>query len=217
MHPVIEYFICVITTPLLSEFPLHILELVDKEDTVGATHESVPNQFSAAVKKPGHEKSACDSLDPTLLPHHENVNNGSNNVTYVDATAQRNTTYGTMLAIVAIPLLYMLWQVIFFTCEMQLSERESLLSQCFYWIFTLATAARLIYGLSACARFYVYVFRPRWLPDGTPLGVQTFEACGTALAFIIKALPFVIVGLVVKVLVYDNLVKVAVTTFGVQG
>jgi hypothetical protein len=87
----------------------------------------------------------------------------------------------------------------------------------FYWSFTLATAARLIYGLSACARFSVYLFRPCWLPSGTPLGVQTFEACGTALAFIIKALPFLIVSLVAKILAYDNLVKLAVIIFGVRG
>ena len=109
MHPVIEYFICVITTPLLSEFPLHILELVDKEDTVGATHESVPNQFSAAVKKPEHEKSADDSLDPTSLPHHENVNNGSNNLTYVWKMACKSWVYPIYYSLFSLLSLFHVW------------------------------------------------------------------------------------------------------------
>ncbi|KIW15548.1 hypothetical protein PV08_05596 [Exophiala spinifera] len=121
-----------------------------------------------------------------------------------------------MLAIVGIVILYMLWHVITFTCQMQLSKQESLFFQCFYWSLTLPATARLIYGLSGCARYYVYVYRPRWLPRETPLREQAFQACAIALAVTMKLLAVVFVGFLVKILVYDNLMKLAVTIFRVK-
>lgn len=98
-RPLVVYLLCVIATPLLSKFPLHILEVVDEEDAVTATGESLIEQ---KVSKPGHEKSLESPSDHNSVPHSSNVNNKRNDV---DATARRNTTYGTMLAIVSIPLL----------------------------------------------------------------------------------------------------------------
>ncbi|KIX99929.1 uncharacterized protein Z520_04566 [Fonsecaea multimorphosa CBS 102226] len=203
MRPVTEYFLCVIATPILSEFPLTILELVDEKDGTAPTNERILDQ-----KFPQHGKSTSNPFDLG------SPQNGHNELSGVDARRQRNKIYGVMLATVTIPLLYMLWQVISFTSRMQISKQETLLFQCFYWTLTLATASRLTYALSACARFYVYVFRPFWLPKGTPLRVQAFRTCGAALSLMISLMGIVVVGFLVKVLVYDNLVKLAGDLFG---
>ena len=208
MQSVVEYLLCVIATFYLSEFPLHILELVDEKDAITATHHNEPGQ-----KRSEHDEIPRDSFDLRPAPHPRHDNNDRPSA---DTIAQRNTSYGILLAIVVIPSLYALWRVIFFTCQMQLSKQESLLFQCFYWSFTLPTAARLMYGLSACARFYIYVFRPRWLPQGTPLRLQAFRACALALALIMNTVAVVVLCLLVKILVYDNSVKLAVMIFGVR-
>ncbi|KIW34142.1 uncharacterized protein PV07_00938 [Cladophialophora immunda] len=208
MRPVIKYFLCIIATPLLSEFPLHILEFVDEKTALFAAEDCQSGHRTLE-----HEESARKSLDPDSVPHDSNA---KNNLTDVDTTPPRDTAFVTMLAVVGIVILYMLWQVISFTCQMQLSKQESLLFQCFYWSLTLPTAARLMYGLTACATYYVYVHRPRWLLRETPLREQAFQAYAIALAVTMKLLAVVVVGFLVKILVYDNLMKLAVTIFRVK-
>ncbi|KIW23766.1 uncharacterized protein PV07_11943 [Cladophialophora immunda] len=117
MRPVIEYFLCVVATPLLSEFPLHILELVDQKDGITPTHESISYQKDS-------EHGARHSSDFNSAPH---CTNDNNDLTGADASGQRNGAYRILLAIVAVPHLYMLWRVIPFTCKMQISRHESLL------------------------------------------------------------------------------------------
>lgn len=72
-----------------------------------------------------------------------------------------------------------------------------------------------MYGLSACARFYVFVFRPAWLPEGILLRVQTFQLCVMTLALVIHSVSVVVACLLVKILVYDNLVKLVVNIIGI--
>ncbi|KAJ9610355.1 hypothetical protein H2200_005132 [Cladophialophora chaetospira] len=208
MRPTTEYFLCCIATPFLSEFPLHTLELVDEKDNATAhAIEIQPNQ-----EKPEHEKSAASSLDYHPEPQLSQNDDDSSDI---DRTAQRNKEYGIMLAVVSILLLYCLWTISFFTWNMQRSKQESITFQCFYWSATLATAARLIYGLIGCTRFYVYVFRPWWLPEGIPLRLQAFQDCSITLTLAAKTFFIVVAGLVVKVLVWDNLMKLALFVFGV--
>jgi hypothetical protein len=220
MQPVTEYFLCVALGPsLLTEIPLHILELVDKEDSVIVDPENLSEQKDP---EPDHDVTVERSFSykcPKPPFSNGNGDHGTDNRTGVDspATAQRNKSYGTTTAIVAVLLLYMLWRVVTFTWIMQLSGQESLLYQCFYWFLTLGAAGRLIYALSACARFYVYVFRPSWLPEGISLRAQTFEACGVALTLVIQAFYLVVACVLVKIVVYDNFVKLVVIILGIGG
>ncbi|KIW70428.1 hypothetical protein PV04_02698 [Phialophora macrospora] len=218
MQPVIEYFLgAALGTPLLSEIPLHILELIDGKDAVTADPESLSQQKDP---EPDHERTVERSFDHECRePRFSNGNHDTDDQTSVNtsASAQSNTSYTITIAIVAVLLFFMLWRVVTFPWIMQLSGQETLLYQCFYWVATLGTAGRLMYALGACARFYVYVFRPCWLPEGIPLRVQTFKACGVALTLVIQAFYIVVACVMVKILVYDNLVKLVVVILGIGG
>ncbi|OCT50141.1 hypothetical protein CLCR_07669 [Cladophialophora carrionii] len=170
MQRITGYFLWIIATPLVSEIPFHILELVDEEDAATVDPESQSEQRDL---EPVHDDSAEGSFgrkDPE--PHFSTGNHGSgdphdgNTAAAAAAAMRRNTSDGTMAAVVAILLLHMLWLGISFTWAVQLSNQTTLIYWWFYWIMTLGTAGRLLYALSACVRFFVHVFRPRWLPEG---------------------------------------------------
>jgi hypothetical protein len=74
-----------------------------------------------------------------------------------------------------------------------------------------------MYALGACARFYVYAFHPFWLPEGVPLREQTFQLCVMTLALVIDSVSLAAACLSVKILVYDNLLKLVVVTIGIGG
>ncbi|KAH0848563.1 hypothetical protein FOPE_02676 [Fonsecaea pedrosoi] len=209
MRPVTRYFLCIIATPLLSEFPLHILEFVDEKTPFIAAEDGQSGNQTLQ-----HEESGRKSLDVGSVPYESNAEN--KNLSDVDTAPPRNTAFVTMLAIVGIVILYMLWQVISFTCQMQRSNQETLLFQCLYWGLTLPAVGRLMYGLTACATYYVYVHRPRWLRRETPLREQAFQAYAIVLVVKMKLLAVVVVGFLVKILVYDNLIKLAAMMFRVK-
>ena len=212
MELIVVYVLCVIATFPLSEFPLHILEVVDEEDAVTLNPERLSEQRNLEPELDNHKTAE----KPSDLGPQPQASNGSDDLPNSVAIAQRNKSFSIMLAITSIILLYMLWRVISFAWMMQLSKQELPVLHYFFWTLTAGSGIRLTYGLSASLRFYIYTLRPEWLPMGIPLRAQAWRACGICLALVIQGLGIVVAGVLVKRLVYDNLVKLAMV-LGVRG
>jgi hypothetical protein len=198
-----KYYLCIIATFPISEFPLHILEFVEGEGKIPPTTKDGHGPRSKMSEK----QSATEPVHPDQF-HHDS--DGDSIIAEADTRSPSNSAFVTMLVVVGMLHLYMLCQVISFACQMQLSEQQTRFYQCFFWCLTLPTAARLFYGLSACARYFVYVYRPHWLPRDVPLRHQALEAFAVALVVTMKLLAVVFAGVLAKMMLYDPLMKLVV-------
>jgi hypothetical protein len=200
MLPLTKYCLCVFATLPVSELPLYILEYVEGDGKIAPASTNDRETDFMTLEKRIAEAPA--DLDPKS--HDSDID-----TTKVDARPPSNSAFVTMLVGVGMIQFYMLWQVISYQRQLT-SQQQSWLDACIFWCMTLLSAGRLLYGISACPRYFVYVYRPHWLPQGVPLRDQALEAFAVALVVTMKLLAVVFAGVLAKMMLYDPLKKLVV-------
>ena len=188
-----SYFICFAMMPLVSEFPLHILQFVDDKNAEEPMEHNVPqpSEQSTQPSLPFHAKSTLRVASPAKPLEHQDPGNP---LTGTIKDNSKHTVFACMLTPFAILQAYMLWQTIAYTYEIHLNDREPLFSCVTIWTLTTASFCRYTYSICACVTMYLYVFYPRWLPCETTLRKRNWNAYCFVLGWSFAAIcaPFIL-------------------------
>jgi hypothetical protein len=189
-----SYFICFAVMPLVSEFPLHILQFVDDRNAEEPMEHNVPqpSQQSTQTSIPFHAKSTLQVASSAKTLEHQDPGNPP---TSAITDNSKHIVYACMLIPFAILQAYMLWQTIAYTYSIHLNDREPLFSRVFIWTLTTVSFCRYTYSICACVTMYLYVFYPQWLPCGTTLRKRNWNAYCFVLSWAVAAIcaPFILV------------------------
>lgn len=189
-----SYFICFAVMPLVSEFPLHILQFVDDRNAEEPMEHNVPqpSQQSTQTSIPFHTKLTLQVASSAKTLEHQDPGNPP---TSAITDNSKHIVYACMLTPFAILQAYMLWQTIAYTYAIHLNDREPLFSRVFIWTLTTVSFCRYTYSICACVTMYLYVFYPRWLPCGTTPRKRNWKAYCFVLSWAFAAIcaPFILV------------------------